>query len=77
VEFSLQGVEERCIVPVAENVVVASNCYTEEDDAECEERYQYEGKSAESADLDITVSCRRVAEGPCGIVVHSYEDTYL
>jgi hypothetical protein len=50
-------------VPVAENVVVASNCYTEEDDAECEERYQYEGKSAESADLDITVSCRHVAEG--------------
>ena len=61
-EFSLQGVEERCIVPVAENVVVASNCYTEEDDAECEERYQYEGKSAESADLDAIVSYRQCIE---------------
>jgi hypothetical protein len=49
-------------VPVAEDIVVAPNRYTEEDDAECEERYQYEGKSAESADLDGTVSCRPFAQ---------------
>ena len=64
-EFPLYDVERRGIVSVAEYIVVAPNRYTEEDDAECEERYQYEGKSAESADLDGTVSCRQVAGRTC------------
>jgi hypothetical protein len=59
----LQRVEKRDTVSVAENIIVAPDRYTEEDDAECEERYQYEGKGAESADLDVTVSCRRFSEG--------------